>query len=235
MAALTVGASMSFANTISGSFKWVTGTTTTTVAAKTTAQTLVIKVGTTNETFPDVMVPGLAGVTSFPAGTPIALLEAGSQPFAATYPASSTVLFSDEDGSGIAGRRAVPISTAGVLSDSLLFPNYGTGYAAIALAYPDFTIGTLAFKNGLVFNISSFISSYSIALPTATASTLGDIVIPTTDDPIESFDFEAIGNGTISVSGSGRSNSEILYVSGVAIGTATTFTTATFSIAPSGF
>lgn len=233
LALLAVGATMSFATTISGSFIYVSGTTVATVTPKAAAQTVVLKVGSTNETFTDVIVTGSAA-NSIMAGTPFEILEKGSQPFVATF-SSTNLIVGPTDLSGILGRRSVPMTTAGVLSDSVGFPVGEFDINLLSLYFPACTVGSFDFKNGILANFGSEVKSYSIAVPTSSSTaTLGSAEYPLTQDPIESFSLLCSGNGGLSISGEGLSEAastyQYLYISGVLTGSPTFFTSAVLSV-----
>jgi hypothetical protein len=238
LAALTFGASITFAATLTGTFTYISGTTVATINPSASAQTVVLKVGTTNESFTDVIVTGAIG-SPITAGTPFEILEKGSQPFAATFAADTDLLVGPTDLSGILGRRSVPITTTGVLSDSVGFPIGEFDVNILNFFYPAFTVGTVEFKNGMITTFSSEVKSYSIEIPTSTTTaTLGTALFPTTQDPVESFSFLAVGNGGWTVTGSGASTAissteRALYLTGSLAGTPTFFTSVTLSITAS--
>jgi len=101
------------------------------------------------------------------------------------------------------------------------------GFAGLSFA--NAISGSFAFKNGMIANISSEITAYSFAIPTAASTpTLGSTAIPATQDPVESFKFIASGNGTLTFGGTGTVPA--LYVTGTTTGTPTYFTSVLFSI-----
>ncbi len=238
LAVFAAGATMTFATTtISGSFIFVSGTSTTTITPKAAAQTITLKVGSTNETFSGVIVTGSTAAPIM-AGTPFEILEKGSQPFAASY-TSTDLLANPTDLSGISGRRTIPMTTAGVLSDSIGFPVGEFDINIVSLFLPPCTLGSFEFKNGIDCIFSGEVKSYSIQVPTSTAvGTLGTAEYPLTVDPLESFSFTASGNGAITVNGSGTSSAassyQYLYLAGLISGSPTFFTAATLNVSLPG-
>lgn len=216
------------ANTISGKFYWISGTLVNPVTPKPTPQTVTLKVGTVNKSA-SIYVPGDSS-SPLPAGTTFEILEASSQPFAATF--SGTSVSVSTGYGGPTTRANAAMSSAGVLT-------YGIGFAispytsiSLVMYYPPFSIGSLAFKNGMTLSVGTPITAYSFTLPTGSTTTLGSMTIPTGADPVQSFDFEANGNGTLSVNGSGTVPT--LWCSGNLIGLGTIFTGTTLTIQPNG-
>ncbi len=236
IAVLGLGAAMTFATgTISGTFTYASGTTVASVTPSAWAKTVVLKVGATNESFTDVVVTGSTS-SPIPSGTSFEILEKGSQPFNAAF-ALDNVLVGPTDLSGVLGRRTVPMSSTGVLTDSIGFPVGPLDINTLILYYPACTVGggTYSFKNGLTAEFTSEVKGYSINIPTSSATaTLGTVDFPLSQDPVESFSFVAAGNGTLTMQGGGRcevgSIEQALYLTGVIVGTPDFFTSATLIV-----
>ncbi|HEY3781618.1 MAG TPA: hypothetical protein VGL56_11070 [Fimbriimonadaceae bacterium] len=211
-------------NTISGSMGWVSGTATATITPSTTPQTIVIKVGTTNTTYKSIYVVGDPNNDIIYSGSPVELMVAGSQPFAATYSAGATISAMTSDGLATA-RRAVPVSTTGVIQYGIAF-NAGT----LQIQTPNCNIaGVYLFYGGVDMSFELPLPKYSVTLPTGNASVgVSTIAYPTTTLPENLFDFEATGESTIELFG--ESSSSSVYVSGRMIGPVATFTGAVLVI-----
>lgn len=234
IAVFGLGTAMTFAGgTISGTFIYASGTTVASVTPKASAQTVVLKVGSSDVTFTDVVVTGSAS-SPIPSGTSFEILEKGSQPFNADFLVDS-LLAGPTDLSGILGRRSVPMSSTGVLSDSIGFPVGQFDINTITLYFPACSVGTYEFKNGVNAVFGSEVKGYSIVIPSSsTTGTLGTVVFPLTQDIIQSFSLVAAGNGSLTMQGSGTCNvgsiEQSLYLAGQVSGTPTYFTTASLTV-----
>jgi hypothetical protein len=230
VATVAVGAAISFASSISGTLYWTSGTLVNQATPSASPQTVVVKLGGTNRTIANILIPGSTSVP-IEAGSPVEILEDSSTPFAATYTATTALVLAN-DGSGAEGNRSIKISSSGVMQSGIMFPISPFGSAGLSFAMPPCTIGGVyIFKNGPLISIDTNITSYNLAIPTSpTGTTFGSIAIPAGDSPVEEFAFEASGNGILSFTGISTNNT--LWVAGNIQGTATTFTSTNMSITP---
>ncbi|HEY3781617.1 MAG TPA: hypothetical protein VGL56_11065 [Fimbriimonadaceae bacterium] len=231
LALVAIGVTCAFAtDTISGSMGWVSGTATATINPSATAQTIVLKVGTVNKTYPGVLVIGSATSTGpISSGDAVELMVAGSQPFAATYSAGGTIsAFTAYSGDDATARRAVPISTTGVTQDAIAFAN--TGQPTLEMLTPNCNIaGTYLFYGGVDLSIAVPVAKYSVSLPApSVASGVSTVAFPTGSLPMNTFDFLAEGESTMEVGG--RSSTTNVYCSGQFSGSVATFTSSVLSI-----
>lgn len=216
--------------TISGTYKWLIGTLTANVNPKTTAQSVGIKVGTTNMTVANVMVTGNPATTIY-AGQAFTILNTGSQPFANTYSTLSLVAYNQYDGSGLVGRRTVPMDSTGTLTDAIGFagvPGSSTAPAAVTLLFPKFMLGTSSCLNGMIENLSEPINSFSLAVPTTTGSGCGSVAFPSSSVVPNGFSFSANGTGSLQMVGVSTTSS--VAVAGITVGNAQYYTSVILSI-----
>jgi len=225
---ILISVSATLASTISGKLYWTSGTVVKAFYPSTGPENIEVKIGAKTETITAV-VPG-STTSEITSGTILEFLESSSQPFAADY-ASTTCTVSDNDGTGILGRRSVAISTTGVLQDTIAYPVGMFTFTSLSFYLPACSIGTLEFKNGVTAGFSTLLPSYDLSIPVGSTATLGSIAIPSSADPIETFNFTAQGNGALTFQGSG--SSDTLWITGLNTGAPSFFTSASLSITPS--
>ena|GEM_PF-2853268 len=223
--ALFATTALSLASAMSGTMTWVSGKLTSALTITATPETVELTVGTTSTSYADTIVPGQPGST-LPAGTPFAILERGSIPFAGTFPAS-------EDAHLIAVptlptyNRAIPVSTAGALADGIGEPLITTP-TSLSLWIPDCTVGTIDFLNGLGLLLPVGMPNYSITLPTGGAAVFSKVTFPTGSAGTNTVAFTGFGNGELTFAGLGFGTS-INVVGGNIIGTPTELSTASLA------
>jgi hypothetical protein len=229
LAALTLGAVSSFATaSLTGSFKWVSGTLTSNVTTTAVAQTVVLDVAGKSTTFSNTFLPGPVG-TEYYSGTTIEILESGSIPFGGTYPSGATLsAFVNYDNSN-ASRRTVSISTTGAIASNIGLPVYDSEVISFDFYLPGLTISGVNFPNGVSEHIGAAINSYSIPLPTSSSTTSFAVVtFPGTAAPLNQVQFNGFGNGTFLAGGSGTGHN--VEIASTATGSPTTITAANFTI-----
>lgn len=227
VAALSIACTYALSTTVAGSYAWVSGTLATAVTPSNSPQTVTVKVGSTNVPVSNTLVVGATNV-QLPIGTPFAVLKAGSTPFAGTYSGTTLETFTDFDTFMRANHRTVPITSAGVLVDSIGFqtPSPAT---AINLFLPAFTIGTYNFPNGMSESISAPITHFSGTLPSSSTSGSGSATFPTASAPLNLFHFVASGASQLELVGQGAAAT--VNLAGLQFGSGTTYTLVTLKIA----
>jgi hypothetical protein len=228
-----VAATCAFANdSISGTMSWVTGTSTATITPGAAAQTIVLKVGTTDVTYKDVMIIGNPAYDTISSGSLVELLLAGSQPFAANMSADSLVAFTSYNQDAGPQRRVIPMSSTGVLSDSIGFLNDNSPTPNLELFFPTCNIaGTYAFYGGLDMQIGVPLTKYSVTLAKpGSLSGVSTVVYPA-GLPMNTFDFLAEGESTMELLG--QSTSASVSVAGQFSGSVANFTSTEFIISNS--
>lgn len=220
LAIASVGAAL--ATSFTGSFSWVAGTLNAPVTAGHAPQTISLKVGSSNFTYPNVYV---AGTATYPTSTPFTLLLANSRPMAASFTSNSVVVLPN-DASGVSARDSVPMTSSGFISNSIGFDSQ---YAPdLRLFYPPCTLGSLNFSAGILVTVANGIMNYNVALPAPGTPTVGTAVFSPSIPAPYTFNFTASGNGTFTVIGSG--NVSNLTIAAASLGVATHFTTGSLSI-----
>jgi hypothetical protein len=214
---------------MSGTMSWVSGTATATITPGAAAQTIVLKVGTTDVTYKDVIMIGNPATDSVSSGSAVELLLAGSQPFAANMTTDTIVAFTSYlSDSGLA-RRAIPTNSAGVLSYTIGYPSYENLTPGLELFYPTCNIAnTYEFYGGIDMRIDVPLTKYSVTLPQPGSPSGVSTVVYPAGLPMYSFDFLAEGESTMEVGG--RSTSTNVYCSGQFTGTVANFTATDFVI-----
>ena len=213
----------SFATSISGKLVTVVGTTTSTITVGTTAVNLTLDVAGTDKTY-TVLILGSTG-SEYPSGTAFTIIQKTSIPFGGTYTADTCLAQSDYSG-GITGRRTVPMSSTGALTENIAFPS--PSYGGVAFYMPSFTLGSLSFPNGITVQYESLISSFSLSIPTGSTTTLGTVQFPASLLAPYGFEMVATGNGELDFTGEG--NESLLTVAGNMQISGNTFTTASLTI-----
>ena len=188
--------------TLSGTMNFVKGTLKSAVVPSNLPQSITIMVGTTPTTITNCLIVGSpAAFSGYSAGSPFVAIKAGSAPLSSNF--AGTSVFADVPLGAYGGsRRTVPMSATGALTDSVAFPDGGSG---VVFLYGPCTSSGLNFNNGVIVNLTAFPASYNIAWPSSAVSPTANVLFRTDEAPPYYFSFLARGaKSTLTVLGQGQ-------------------------------